>query len=72
MDKAPLWDNLMEWVKAYEQDCLTVFGKLQLTAEPPIWDRQIAQVRGILFALKLLQRLPEDARATIERGQKRG
>lgn len=58
---------MTEWAERFERDQIQMIANLQLADSHEIWERKIAQSRGILTALKLLQRLPEDARAIVEK-----
>jgi hypothetical protein len=67
LDTNPGWEALKQWADDTERLwAISTISGLQPNESSEAWDRKVSQARGVMMALKLLLKLPEDARAIVE------
>lgn len=66
LDSHPQWEALMEYLSDQEKGATNIILGLSDMWESHMWDRKIAQAKGMLILIAMLRALPKDSRTEVE------
>ena len=66
LDKVPQWAAFLDYLKDEEDGARNSIMALSDLWEQHVWDRKIAQLKGVLLLCRMIRAIPDDVRLRLE------
>ncbi len=67
----PQWAAFLEYLKAEEEGCKNGIMALSDLWEQHVWDRKVAQLKGVLLICRMIQAVPQDVQTRLEEARRK-